>query len=275
MANLNPTDAITTNPISRDPISRDPIALGRAAIGGAGDALERSLSVYYGDPVRDAAMDRLYARYVKPGDVAFDIGSHVGDRVASFRRLGARVVALEPQPLCAKVIRAIHGADPAVTLVQAACGASEGVIKLHINSANPTVTTASAGFVSAAQGADGWEGQNWDESLDVAVTTLDVLMATHGDPAFIKIDVEGFEADVLNGLSKPVPTLSFEFTTIQRDVAYACLDRLTALGYRHFNVALGESQNLTFTESVSADEMRAHIAALPHEANSGDVYAVM
>ena len=51
---------------------------------------------------RDAAMDALYARFVRPGDLAFDIGSHVGDRIGSFRRLGARVVALEPQPLCAR-----------------------------------------------------------------------------------------------------------------------------------------------------------------------------
>jgi FkbM family methyltransferase len=247
----------------------------RAALGGRGAELERSLSVYYGDSVRDSAMDRLYARYVQEGDLAFDIGSHVGDRIASFRRLGARVVALEPQPLCATVIRAIHGADPAIALVQAACGAREGVLKLHINSANPTVTTASAGFVQAAQGADGWEGQVWDETLDVAVTTLDALVATHGAPAFIKIDVEGFEADVLSGLSKPVPALSFEFTTIQKDVAALCLDRLVALGYRSFNVALGESQHLTFAHDISADAMRAHITALPHAANSGDVYAVL
>ena len=69
--------------------------------------LKRSLEVYYGDPQRDAAMDRLYATFLKSGDLAFDIGSHVGDRIGAFRRCGARVVALEPQPDCARVIRAI------------------------------------------------------------------------------------------------------------------------------------------------------------------------
>ena len=43
-------------------------------------------------------MDALYARFLRAGDLAFDIGAHVGDRISSFRRLGARVVALEPQP---------------------------------------------------------------------------------------------------------------------------------------------------------------------------------
>ena len=62
-------------------------------------------------PARDAAMDALYARFVRAGDLAFDIGSHVGDRIGSFRRLGARVVALEPQPLCARAIRAIYAGD--------------------------------------------------------------------------------------------------------------------------------------------------------------------
>jgi FkbM family methyltransferase len=246
----------------------------REALGSMLGPLERSLEVYYGDPERDAGMDRLYSRFVKHGDLAFDIGSHVGDRICSFRRLGARVVALEPQPICAMVIRAIHGGDAGVTLVQSACGAHEGVIKLHINSDNPTVTTASADFVEAANGAGGWEGQVWDKTLDVPLTTLDLLIASHGRPAFAKIDVEGFEADVLAGLTATIPAISFEFTTIQRDVALACLRRLSDLGYRAFNVALGETQTLTFAQEVDADAMAAYLTALPHEANSGDVYAV-
>jgi FkbM family methyltransferase len=256
------------------PHTESAVRRAKEALGTRLGALERSLEVYYGNPARDAAMDALYARFVKQGGLAFDIGSHVGDRIASFRRLGARVVALEPQPDCATAIRAIHGGDRDVKLVQSACGAAEGILKLHINSANPTVTTASTDFVQAADGAGGWEGQVWDTVLDVPVTTLDGLIADHGRPDFVKIDVEGFEDQVLAGLSRPVPALSFEFTTIQRDVAERCVARLTALGYRHFNVALGESQVLTFADPISADDMRRHLAELPHEANSGDVYAV-
>lgn len=247
----------------------------REALGGKLGPLERSLNVYYGDAARDAVMDALYARYLPAGGLAFDIGSHVGDRIASFRRLGARVVALEPQPVCATVIRAIHGGDADVKLVQSACGGQEGILKLHINSANPTVTTASKEFVRAADGAGGWEGQVWDEVLDVPVTTLDALIGQHGQPDFVKIDVEGFEDTVLSGLSKPVAALSFEFTTIQRDVADRCMARLVALGYRRFNVALGESQTLAFEAEIAADDMRRYLTDLPHEANSGDVYAVV
>jgi FkbM family methyltransferase len=235
-------------------------------------ALHRSLDVYYGDPERDAAMDALYARFVRPGALAFDIGSHVGDRIASFRRLGARVVALEPQPLCARAIRALYADDPGVTVVEAACGDRPGRLALRINSANPTVSTASTDFIDAADGAGGWEGQVWDAEVDVACTTLDGLIAQYGEPAFAKVDVEGFEDTVLAGLSQAVPALSFEFTTIQRDVTLRCLERLDALGRYGFDIALGESQRLTFDRWIAGAEMAAHIATLPHAANSGDVY---
>jgi FkbM family methyltransferase len=238
-------------------------------------SLHRSFDVYYGDAERDAAMDALYARFVRPGDLAFDIGAHVGDRTGCFRRHDARVVALEPQPLCARAMRAIYAGDPSVMLIEAACGERSGQVTLKINSANPTVSTASHAFVSAADGSGGWEGQVWDAAIEVPCTTLDALVAEHGQPAFAKIDVEGFEAAVLAGLSQPLPALSFEFTTIQRDVAFACLDRLASLGPYGFDVALGESQRLTFNRWISKADMATHLAALPHAANSGDVYCVL
>ena len=238
-------------------------------------AFARSLRVYHGDTSRNARMDALYAQFLKPADLAFDIGAHVGDRISSFRRLGARVLALEPQPAAARVIRIIHGRDPDVTVMQAAAGDRDGEVMLRVNSANPTVSTASDEFVQAANGAGGWEGQVWDRTIAVPSVTLDRLIAEHGRPAFIKIDVEGFEDRVLAGLGEPVAALSFEFTTIARDVAQRCLDRLAALGSYRFDVALGESQQFEFGRWVNLDRMSAYLRELPHEANSGDVYAVL
>jgi FkbM family methyltransferase len=242
---------------------------------GSAAALSKSLRLYHGHADRNAAMDALYGRFLEPGDLAFDIGAHVGDRISSFRRLGARVVALEPQPGPARVLRLIHGRDAGVTLLAAAAGDAEGSLTFHLNTANPTVSTASDAFLKAAEGAVGWEGQVWDEAITVPCTTLDRLIGDHGRPAFVKIDVEGFEDRVLAGLTTPVPALSFEFTTIARDVARRCLDRLAALGPYRFDVALGETQVLTFGTFVDREIMAAHLRSLPHAANSGDVYAVI
>jgi len=231
----------------------------------------RSLGVYYGHRRRAAAMDRLYGQFVRPGDLVFDIGAHVGDRVAAFRRLGARVLAVEPQPALATTLKLLYRRDRNVAIEAKAVGRSPGTIAMRINVDNPTVSTASNAFVDAARGAAGWEGQAWEKSIDVPVTTLDALIAAHGRPAFIKIDVEGYEEEALAGLTQPVPALSFEFTTIQRAVARACIARCVALGLARFNAALGESQALG--EWRSAGDMTGWIEALPHAANSGDVYA--
>lgn len=233
----------------------------------------RSLRIYYGGRHDRSAMDRLYAQFVQPGDLVFDVGSHVGDRVAAFRRLGCRVVACEPNPPLVKTLRLLYGRDANVTIEPVAVGAAPGVVEMKINVDNPTVSTASRDFVKASQGAPGWEGQNWDRTLQVPVTTLDALIAKHGRPAFTKIDVEGYEAEALAGLSAPVPSLSFEFTTIQRDVAHACLSRCAALGYTRYNAALGESQTLAHADWQSVEAIGRWLDALPMEANSGDVYA--
>jgi hypothetical protein len=100
------------------------------------------------------------------------------------------------------------------------------------------------------------------------------LIARHGIPAFIKLDVEGFEAEALCGLSHAVRALSFEFTTIQRDVALACIERCAAMGYTRFNAALGESHALV-SEWIDASDVIRWLIELPQSANSGDIYATV
>lgn len=236
-------------------------------------ATVRSLRIYYGNRARAAAMDRLYGVFIQPGDLVFDVGAHVGDRVASFRRLGARVVAVEPQHAMARVLRLLYRFSRAVAIEEVAVGREPGRARMLINSDNPTVSSVSTAFVDAARDAPGWETQRWTRAAEVAVTTLDALIAKHGCPAFIKLDLEGFEAEALQGMARSVRALSFEFTTIQREIALACIERCKVLGYTRFNAALGESQILV-GDWANADDIVRWLMELPQSANSGDVYAI-
>jgi FkbM family methyltransferase len=236
-------------------------------------AVVRSLRIYYGNRPRAAAMDRLYSRFVQRGDLVFDVGAHVGDRIASFRRLGARVVAVEPQPAFAKTLKLLYGWRSDVAIEAAAAGRAPGTTEMMVNPDNPTVSTASREFIGAARDAPCWQEQRWTSTIRVPVTTLDALIARHGTPAFIKIDVEGFEAEALAGLTRPVKALSFEFTTIQRDIARACIERCVALGYGRFNVALGESQTMAHADWIDGGSIAHWLNELPQVANSGDIYA--
>ena len=142
--------------------------------------------------MRRRRMDRLYSDFVRQGDLVFDIGSHVGDRIGSFRRLGCRVVAVEPQPRLVRILRRFYGRDLDVAIEPMAIAAAPGSIELFVNLDNASLTTASSGFVAAASAAPGWHGERWPGRLVAPAITLDQLIERHGEPIFAKIDVEGF-----------------------------------------------------------------------------------
>ncbi len=235
----------------------------------------RSLRIYHGDKAQAQAKDQLYGKFLRPNDLAFDIGAHVGDRISSFRRLGARVVALEPQPLAFRALQLIHGTDSEVTLIQAVCGENDEPVTLRVNSANPTVSSASNEFITAANSAPNWQQENWDTALKVPSMTLERLLSQYGMPTFVKIDVEGYEALILSYLETRIPALSFEFTTIQRQIALDCIRYLQAIGDYKFNVSLGESCSMLYEQNQPAAQIRQLITQMDHSANSGDIYAVL
>ena len=235
----------------------------------------RSLRIYYGDQRQRAAIDDFYRPLVRPGDLVFDIGAHVGNRVACFRRLGARVVAVEPQPALVRTLRWIYGRDRDVIIEPIGVASRRGTIELRLNLDNPTVSTASTALIEVARAAPTWQGQVWSRSIHVPALTIDDLIARHGRPRFVKIDVEGYEAEALAGLTQGVQALAFEFTTIQRAVALDGLEHCARLGYRQYNAALGESRHYEHAEWRSAEMMKDWIARLPDAANSGDLYALL
>ena len=90
-------------------------------------------------------------------------------------------------------------------------------------------------------------------------------------PAFCKIDVEGYELEVLQGVSQPLPALSFEYVAAAKPMALACLERLEALGTYRFNWSAGESHQWETAVWLTAADMKASLAQI--ESGSGDIYA--
>ncbi|MBU0724341.1 MAG: FkbM family methyltransferase [Alphaproteobacteria bacterium] len=236
--------------------------------------LARSLIVYRLNLAKQARLRRLYGRFVRPGDLAFDVGAHVGDRIWALRSLGCRVVAVEPQPAPLALLRRFYRNAPDVVLEGCALGAETGRADLLVSRRNPTVSSLSQDWVADAGQRPDFAAVAWDRPVSVAVDTLDRLIDRHGMPQFCKIDVEGFEAEVLRGLTRPIPVLSFEFLAARPDLAGACLSELSRLTEYRFNIAYGEKLVLELPAWVDAAAMNAHLHSLSSGIASGDIYAM-
>lgn len=186
----------------------------------------------------------LYRRWIKPGDLVFDIGANVGERVKVFRQLHAEVVAVEPQ---ADVAALIPSADGMVHVEVAACTFGRGsLVPLWRCQANHYMTTTIADYPNKVQiHAASFGGYAYDAQPElVPAVSLDELIARYGVPAFIKIDVEGGEANVLAGLSQPIAALSFEVHDFDPGKAATCIDLLDQLGDYRYSYSQGESFEL-------------------------------
>ncbi len=232
--------------------------------------LLRSFLMYYAMPGRYGRMRRFYRSFIQPGDLCFDIGAHLGNRIRVWLALGARVVAVEPQPLMMHWLQRLYGRHPRVTLIPAAVGARPGTATLHISSQTPTVSTLSSDWITTVQQDPSFAAVTWDTAVTVPLMTLDVLIARYGQPSFCKLDIEGYELEALRGLAQPLPALSFEHITAAAALTTACLVQLATLGVYQYNYTPGERHRLHFPAWQSASALAHSVAALPGK--SGDVY---
>jgi FkbM family methyltransferase len=174
----------------------------------------------------------LLSRFVRPGDLCFDVGANVGRKTAAMLQLGARVVAVEPQPACIRELKALYGNHPRFTLVPKAIGREPGSARLYISP---------DGGLSSLN--SDWFNQ-WVSEIDVAVTTLDTLIDLYGTPRYCKLDIEGSELEALHGLSRPLEYVSLEFNNRYIDQTIACLDYLGQFTDLQFNLTLLENDRL-------------------------------
>jgi FkbM family methyltransferase len=232
--------------------------------------LARSL-IIYNNPLRTVPLRRFYKSLLHPGDLVFDVGAHVGTRARAMRAAGARVVALEPQEPFAGFLRRTLPHD--ITLIEAAAGPQETTATMAVSSLHPTVSSLQPDFAATAGATPGFARVKWDRQQSVRVTTLDALIARYGLPAYVKIDVEGFELDVLTGLSQPIPLVSVEYLPDLPDQTVRVIERLQTLGPYRFNPVRGESGHFLWPDWRKATDTIAWLRSLPPGAVSGDLYA--
>jgi FkbM family methyltransferase len=186
-----------------------------------------------------AKMTDFYRAIVQPGTLVFDIGANVGVLSAVFASVGARVVAVEPNPDCVRHIQLSYPDDP-IEVLQAAVGAKNGLAVLNISDERDVRSSISENWMKTMGQQDSSYAGIWTRDKVVSMVTLDVLIEHFGMPYFIKIDVEGSEGNVLCGLSKQPQLLSFEFTAAFLNPALSCLDMGIFKEGSRFNFAYNE-----------------------------------
>jgi FkbM family methyltransferase len=180
---------------------------------------------------------RFYGQFVARDNLVFDIGSNIGEKTAAFLSLGARVVAVEPSANCtAYMLRKYRNAIQAERLhVECAAVAStNGELSLTVVDPDSAICSGAPDFLEYAR-TIGYTGV---QAITARSVTLDCLVERYGLPDFIKIDVEGMDADVLKGLSQRPRSLSFEYHTAAAlwPKTRECFNQVMRLGFTEANL---------------------------------------
>jgi FkbM family methyltransferase len=219
-------------------------------------------------------------QFIYPNCLIFDVGAHKGIKTDHYLSLGAKVVCFEPQPECADILREKYTTNKKVHIEQIGLSFKDDVLTFYIASDASTLSTFAYDWTINSRFSE--HGYQWNKCLKIPVTTLDKMIKKHGCPHFCKIDVENYEYEVLQGLTQPIPYLSFEFTHEYLNKTEACVRYLQQLGYKGFNVAFGEKRQFLFTSWMSAEillETLKKYCSAPLSLNEdpwglwGDVYA--
>ena len=230
---------------------------------------------YFPSPEQREETDRLpqmeifYSKFLSKGELCFDVGANLGNRTEVFLKLGATVVAVEPQPLRAKMLQLQFGKR--IQVIKSALGESEKQGLMYISD-SPEISSMSMDWINSVSNSR-FKNRRWSKSETVSITTLDKLISTYGVPKFCKIDVEGYEVQVLKGLSNPIPYLSFEYTVPEKfENIEQCFGLLSSLGKFESNYTIGENTDFELSTWSSASIVLNGISRISKEGLFGDIY---
>jgi len=215
---------------------------------------------------------KFYSTFINKGDLVFDVGANVGNRVEAFLHIKAKVIAIEPQKECRRILNIKFGNK--ITLVKEGLGEKEELKTLYIADSN-TISSFSEEWINDVKD-NRFAGEKWTKTEQIQLTTLDKLISTYGQPKFIKIDVEGFELMVLKGLNTPIDVISFEYTIPEQiEQVNKCLNYLNDLSKKYsYNYSTGESMVLELKEFISYSEFIEIIKTKEFiDTSFGDIYA--
>lgn len=212
--------------------------------------------------------------FIRPGMLVFDVGANRGNYTKLFLQKGASVISVEPQKECIAFLKLRFGFNKKVKIVPVGAGAKPGEQKFFISSSDATssMNPTWVDKVKASKRFSRWNVE-WEKTVTVQLTTLDLLIKKFGVPSYIKIDVEGFEMEVLKGLTQPIENISFEYTLPEmKNEAINCVNYLGSIGSYSFRSELtGDNQY------VSHEAILAEINAMceSQTLHNGDIFAVI
>ena len=172
--------------------------------------------------------------------MAFDIGANIGNCTTWFLEHGYdKVVCAEPDTWTFNSLQNRFNYDGRVVLLNVVLSNEPGDIDFYESSAH-TVSTADTEWINASRFA----GQFTWTRIRKQATTLSLMVDTYGIPDFLKIDVEGYEFQVIKGLNKKIEcTIGFEWAEEKWEEIQATIKYLQDLGYTDFSFTYADSLN--------------------------------
>ncbi len=133
------------------------------------------------------------------------------------------------------------------------------------------LSSLSPRWIEAVKSSKRFGENQWEKRQRVEITTLDKAIQEFGVPSFIKIDTEGYEFEVLSGLSRPIDCLSVEFTPEDIQNTLNCIDLISSLSTIETRLSLGESMQWETPAWLAEDQIKQVLADTDPTA-FGDVY---